>query len=42
MNTLLNFINKIFGKTNGGVKLPKSTNGVDDLDKSRTSPRSYY
>lgn len=42
INKITNFFKKIFGKTNSGVKLPKSTNGLDDIEKSCTSPRSYY
>lgn len=45
MNALLNFIkniSKIFGKKNGGVKLPISVNDVNDIKKSCTAPRSYY
>lgn len=45
MNKLLSILNKLskfFGKTNSDVKLPISVNGVNDIKKSCTAPRSYY
>lgn len=41
IDRIVKFVQKIFGRNSISIKLPKTTNGVNDIQKSYTTPKSY-